>query len=836
MSKILKSTSLVGLGLAATGLASLTNAQADELDKVAEKARANNLLVTEGVVTEIEVANEAELEEKEAAEKERVKSLARELEAKVDGYIQEKSVVDKENDHGEASWYSNKAKIEAENAAKLAEYEREKAEVEARNAASEKAYEDKTQEVAARRQALMAQYQEDVARVNTENQARIEAVEAKNRALDAKYQEELSTYYKTLADVTRENAEKQSAYEAELARVTAENADKKAKYEAELNRVTNENKVKEDKYAKEKAEADAHNEEVRKKNEEIKAQNEADKARVEAENKAKQDAYEKELAEYNKQKAESDKVDKELVAAIKAYNEKMKGLEAELKGQDVDVYLRNKYTVPTSTAEVVQKETAEMNKANEIKARIRAYNDYKKELEAKVGTEGYTNKLVTQSLKMLSTSHNENATFTLSTPGFKNTSKEYIANPEGKSGYKGALRSTKVAVYDQVSTGFTTTVNYGNLKGYEVTDKEGDTYPISRIERTIRVGRAGSEGKIDLYVLSDPSESFVMVRNDGQGSGDWMNAIVTDRYFYMKDGKEVLFEASSENPVALTYSSLNNNRIGKEGAKPEDNNELVLIAGSTISIDQFGFASSRNYNTSEEVGVEWDSATSPHRYKGAAIGVFKSGSSFATNFAQWDGPADHDNKQSYWFSINTDVVTPTLPPKERVILEVLNEPEVAPQPSMPVEPSLSERPAERPPLSPIPVPDKPDPEPTPNTPTYDEIPVEPTYKNPPEKPNRPTYEVPVLEEEPEKPGLPDFPKEPLPDPVPKEPEVDEVPGKNDPKPDPEKPEIAFGRYKYVLKARSAGGNAFTVKKMPVHQKAASGNSLTVRLVKKDSDA
>lgn len=61
----------------------------------------------------------------------------------------------------------------------------------------------------------------------------------------------------------------------------------------------------------------------------------------------------------------------------------------------------------------------------------------------------------------------------------------------------------------------------------------------------------------------------------------------------------------------------------------------------------------------EETGVNWDTTDSPHQYKGAAIEVFTSGSAFTTEFVQWDGPANLGG-QTYWFAINTRVVSPVI--------------------------------------------------------------------------------------------------------------------------------------------------------------------------------
>ena len=54
----------------------------------------------------------------------------------------------------------------------------------------------------------------------------------------------------------------------------------------------------------------------------------------------------------------------------------------------------------------------------------------------------------------------------------------------------------------------------------------------------------------DVYVLNDPTEGFVVARNDGTGvPADYMNFLVTDTYYYNVDGKEVAFKASEKTPA-----------------------------------------------------------------------------------------------------------------------------------------------------------------------------------------------------------------------------------------------------------------------------------------------
>jgi cell surface protein len=51
--------------------------------------------------------------------------------------------------------------------------------------------------------------------------------------------------------------------------------------------------------------------------------------------------------------------------------------------------------------------------------------------------------------------------------------------------------------------------------------------------------------------------------------------------------------------------------------------------------------------------------TQPYQYKGAALGVFKEGTAFTSEFIQWDGP-DNSGGQTYWFALNTKALAPVV--------------------------------------------------------------------------------------------------------------------------------------------------------------------------------
>ena len=282
------------------------------------------------------------------------------------------------------------------------------------------------------------------------------------------------------------------------------------------------------------------------------------------------------------------------------------------------------------------------------------YND----LQDKTSTEGYTKEVVLQALG-LSTA-NPNATVKSSASGSEELTTSYIASTSGKSGYSRVLDSTKVLKYRDVGNGWTTEIDYTDLNGLTVTTEDGKQHNISRIHRKFQIVNQGKTGLNDVYVLNDPTEGFVVARNDGTGgAADYMNFLVTDTYYYNEDGQEVAFKASEKTPAALTYSSLNHNPIGWEGAKAI-NGTHVEINGSTVTQNKdYGYVYAEDYNREEEVGHLWDTSSSAYQYKGAALGVFKQGTTFTTEFIQWDGPAE-SNGQTYWFALNTKVVAPVV--------------------------------------------------------------------------------------------------------------------------------------------------------------------------------
>ena len=353
-------------------------------------------------------------------------------------------------------------------------------------------------------------------------------------------------------------------------------------------------------------------------------------------------------------------------ALMAAYTEKKNA--SDQVNQDAD----RKSTDLKNSGVLLTSKTQEVSSANEAKQigkqNQQAYDQAKKaqadwqkkynELQSKTNTEGYTKEVVLQALSLATA--NPNANVKSSASGAKELTTSYIGSSSGNSGYGRILDSTKVLKYRDVGNGWKTEIDYTGLKGLTVSTADGKKQDISRIHRKFEIINQGETGLIDVYVLNDPTEGFVAARNDGIGTTyDYMRFRVTDTYYYKVDGKEVAFNASEKTPAALTYSSLNYNKIGWEGAGAV-NGKNVEINGSTVTYHKNdGYNYADDYNTAEKVGVTWDTSDSPYQYKGAALGVFKEGTAFSTDFTQWDGYAE-SNGQTYWFALNTKVVAPVV--------------------------------------------------------------------------------------------------------------------------------------------------------------------------------
>ena len=351
------------------------------------------------------------------------------------------------------------------------------------------------------------------------------------------------------------------------------------------------------------------------------------------------------MAAYTEKKNASDQV-----------NQDANRKSADLKNSGV---LLTSKTQEVSSADEA-KQIGKRNQSAYDKAK-KAQADWQKkynELQSKTSTEGFTKEVVLQALSLASA--NPNANVKSSASGAKELTTSYVASSSGNSGYGRILDSTKVLKYQDVGTGWKTEIDYTNLKGLTVSTADGKKHDISRIHRKFEILNQGKTGLNDVYVLNDPTEGFVVARNDGTGdTSDYMKFRVTDTYYYNVDGKEVVFTASEKTPASITYSSLNYNKVGWEGAGAV-NGKNIEINGSTVTYHKNdGYNYADNYNTEENVGVTWDTSDSPYQYKGAALGVFTKGTDFTTDFAQWDGSATPTG-QTYWFALNTKVVAPVV--------------------------------------------------------------------------------------------------------------------------------------------------------------------------------
>ena len=353
-------------------------------------------------------------------------------------------------------------------------------------------------------------------------------------------------------------------------------------------------------------------------------------------------------------------------AMMAAYTEKKNA--SDQVNQDADrksTDLKNSGVLLTSKTQEVSSadEAKQIGKQNQTaydKAKQTQAEWQKKynELQSKTSTEGYAKEVVLQALSLAAA--NPNANVKSSASGAKELTTSYVASSSGNSGYGRILDSTKVLKYQDVGNGWKTEIDYTGLKGLTVSTADGQKHDISRIHRKFEIINQGETGLIDVYVLNDPTEGFVAARNDGIGTSyDYMRFRVTDTYYYNVDGKEVAFNASEKTPAALTYSSLNYNMIGWEGAGAV-NGKNIEINGSTVTYHKNdGYNYADDYNTEDKVGVTWDTSDSPYQYKGAALGVFKEGTAFSTDFTQWDGYATPAG-QTYWFALNTKVVAPVV--------------------------------------------------------------------------------------------------------------------------------------------------------------------------------
>ena len=364
----------------------------------------------------------------------------------------------------------------------------------------------------------------------------------------------------------------------------------------------------------------------------------------------------KKLEEYKEQlKQETDKIN-ELKTASEENNSDVENKKAELEKIGVNVSTTEQNVNSLEEINAVKQENQKA--VDSVKQKQEEWKAKVEELKAKTTTEGYAKEVVLQALSMVTA--NPNATVNSSATGYTETNSSNIGSENGTSGYARILDSTRVLKYSGVGEGWSTNIDYTNLTGLTVTTTDGKVHDLTRIHRRFDLVEQGKTGLLDVYVLNDPTESFVVYRKNGlNNTTDRMTFRVTDTYYYLDDkGNEVPFVASEKAPISMTYSSLNHNRIGWEGAAARgDNARNVEINGSTVTYHpEDGQSYADNYN--DNIG-EWDTTTSQNQYKGAILGVFNSGSEFTNEFIQWDGVAS-PNGQTYWFALNTRVVAPVV--------------------------------------------------------------------------------------------------------------------------------------------------------------------------------
>lgn len=359
---------------------------------------------------------------------------------------------------------------------------------------------------------------------------------------------------------------------------------------------------------------------------------------------------------------QADQANKEAQAAYEATKKASDSVNADaekkindLKALGSIVNVQTRKVTNESEANAIKSEND--NAFNTVRAQQEEWRKKYNELASKTSTEGYAKETLLQAVNL--TSPNPQAKHGTSAPGVEIVDTAHIFSNNGTSGYANILDSTGVFKYSNVGSGFSTDIVYTNLKGLTVTTSDGQVHEITRINRKFELINHGRTGLNEVYIPNDPTEGFIVGRNNGDNTyDDFMNFHVTDSYYYNVNGQEVKFEATPETPLVLTYSSLNNNPVGREGAHAI-NGKTVEINGSTVTNQPNGFAYSSGYNRVEEVGKLWDTTDSPYQYKGAILGYFTSGSEFTTDFIQYDGPEDSGG-QTYWFAINTKVVTPVI--------------------------------------------------------------------------------------------------------------------------------------------------------------------------------
>lgn len=596
-------------------------------------------------------------------------------------------------------------------------------------------------------------------------------------------------------------------YQEEKTRVEATNKEAIANYEAERTRIEAENKKREE-------------------------ENKAVIARIEAENKATKDKYEADntavaherhrlAAEYQAEQSRVNAANADAIAETTAAN---RALEADYQTRLGD-YNRELKRVEDSNRALKEAWEAE-NKAKEDEwaaknaGKQEEYDKKMAEIQKHIDNkeEGYMARAVAQNLIYRSEPNVSRVTIdgaykyidptVVRDIGYSFGSydpQDYISRNGFTSSLQKAARDTdqtadaddgkkswqRPAYWILAETNKPVTITYEGLTNTRFNGKK-----ISKLTYTItpRVTEGNSQYSV-FQIMDDPTLGFkygsaagdiVAKAVSGESTGSYPLTKLTDFdvAFYYEDGSQVDF--SSGSAIVSAGSRNSQNGEGEFFRLLDANAEIIPVFGGSIGLAPDGKTLVALGEQKQEVnGVRWDQADSPYRWYGGAVVEIKGGS----NLKFQTGSSSIGLQE--WFTFNADTL---------VAYDVPEKPEIDPKP----QPSLP-----------------------------------PTYEEPPVKPNRPELKTPKLLPDPEKPDYPDFPVAPTPkpipeaakpDPLPERPSLEDLPSKPGITP-PQKPSFEIERNTYVLKARSGNGHAFTVKKLDQGVKAASGNSLTVRLLK-----
>lgn len=223
-------------------------------------------------------------------------------------------------------------------------------------------------------------------------------------------------------------------------------------------------------------------------------------------------------------------------------------------------------------------------------------------------------------------------------------------------GYNRILGSTNFLVYDNFRTNQTINLEYTNIQRATFAGKKivSVNYEITNLNS----GTTGwnGPGSVRLVIPNDPTEGFIAWRDNGNGNWtqDRIEFRVKARY-KLDDGSWATF--SKERPAVFTHASLNHNHIGLEYVK-DTSGSFVELNGSTVTV-QGNMAHSQSDNAN--IGVEWDTSTSPNAYMGAVLSEVTAGDSYTVTYGQGDMPSNPNGGQTYWFQINSQPLADTVP-------------------------------------------------------------------------------------------------------------------------------------------------------------------------------